>query len=244
MIGGIHVVRTMLACNSKSIRAVWYDRANRNKRVTELLELATELQVPIQDTDRKTLDQTIKTQHQGIAVHIKTPLPWTEAALYELLEKIKQRAEQPFLLILDEVQDPHNLGACLRTAEAAGVHAVIAPKTNSARLTPIVCKVASGAADRIPYVQVTNLARTLKQLKAQKLWLVGATIETSTKLYQADLQGPIAILLGNEAKGLRQLTRKHCDYLISLPMLGVLESLNVSVAAGIVLYEVVRQRMF
>ena len=148
----------------------------------------------------------------------------------------------PFLLILDEIQDPHNLGACLRTADAAGIQAVIAPRDNAVGLTPTVAKVASGAAETVPYVQVTNLARTLDSLKARGIWLVGLAGEAEADLYGIDLQGPIALVLGGEGRGLRRLTRERCDYLARLPMLGTVESLNVSVATGICLYEALRQR--
>ncbi|MDY6994644.1 MAG: 23S rRNA (guanosine(2251)-2'-O)-methyltransferase RlmB, partial [Pseudomonadota bacterium] len=148
----------------------------------------------------------------------------------------------PFLLILDEVQDPHNLGACLRTADGAGIHAVIVPKNRACHLSAIVRKVASGAADSVPLIQVTNLARTLTWLKAQGIWLVGADAVGQTSLFKAHLQGALALILGAEGHGLRRLTREACDVLVHIPMLGKVESLNVSVATGICLYEAVRQR--
>jgi 23S rRNA (guanosine2251-2'-O)-methyltransferase len=148
----------------------------------------------------------------------------------------------PFLLLLDEVQDPHNLGACLRTADAAGVHALIAPKDNAVGLTPVVCKVASGAAETLPYIQVTNLARTMGHLKEQGIWLTGTSGDADTELYSADLTGPLGLVMGSEGTGLRRLTREHCDRLVRLPMCGTVESLNVSVAAGVCLYEALRQR--
>ena len=149
----------------------------------------------------------------------------------------------PLNMGVDGVQDPHNLGACLRSADAAGVHAVIAPKDRSAGLTPTACKIASGAAESVPFVQVTNLARTLKWLREEAgVWLVGTAGEAETTLYQADLSGPLGIVMGGEEKGMRRLTREGCDLLVSLPMAGAVESLNVSVATGVALFEAVRQR--
>ncbi|MCW8882915.1 MAG: 23S rRNA (guanosine(2251)-2'-O)-methyltransferase RlmB, partial [Sedimenticola sp.] len=163
-----------------------------------------------------------------------------ENSLESLLTKLDV---PPFLLILDGVQDPHNLGACLRSADATGVHAVIAPKDRSVGLTPTACKVASGAAESIPFYQVTNLARTLKWLQSELgVWLVGTAGEAESSLYAADLKGPLGIVMGGEEKGMRRLTRESCDLLVNLPMVGVVESLNVSVAAGICLFEAVRQR--
>jgi 23S rRNA (guanosine2251-2'-O)-methyltransferase len=147
------------------------------------------------------------------------------------------------LLVLDGVQDPHNLGACLRTADAAGVHAVIVPRDRAAGLTPVVCKVASGAVGHIPFVQVTNLARTLRALREAGVWLVGTDMAGETPLHRADLNRPLALILGAEEKGMRRLTREACDWLISIPMYGTVESLNVSVAAGVCLFEACRQRL-
>jgi 23S rRNA (guanosine2251-2'-O)-methyltransferase len=155
---------------------------------------------------------------------------------------LKRLDVPPFLLILDGVQDPHNLGACLRSADGAGVHAVVTPRDRSASLTPTVRKVASGAAETVPFIQVANLARTLKWLKGEGVWLIGTAGEATQSLYQADLRGALAIVMGGEGKGLRRLTREQCDSLVRLPMAGSVESLNVSVASGISLYEAVRQR--
>jgi 23S rRNA (guanosine2251-2'-O)-methyltransferase len=146
------------------------------------------------------------------------------------------------LLVLDQVQDPHNLGACLRTADGAGVDAVVAPRDRAAGLTPVVHKVASGAAQTVPFFQVTNLARTLRLLRDRDIWIVGAADEADSALYEADLTGPLALVLGAEESGLRRLTREHCDLLVSIPMCGRVSSLNVSVAAGVLLYEARRQR--
>jgi len=196
--------------------------------------------ISVNALDRNKLDQLANNeQHQGIVAKCRLSKRFTENDLNYLLDQI---TESPFLLILDEVQDPHNLGACLRTANGAGVHIVIAPQDRSAGLTPVARKVACGAAEETPFIQVTNLARTLRQLKERGIWLYGAADEAQNNIYQTDLKGPIALVLGSEGKGLRRLTREHCDYLISIPMLGAVSSLNVSVATGVCLYEAVRQR--
>lgn len=162
-----------------------------------------------------------------------------EAELFALLRRLET---PPFLLILDQVQDPHNLGACLRTADGAGAHAVVAPKDRSVGLTPVVRTVACGAAEHVPYVQVTNLARFMDELKNEGIWLVGTASEAEQSLYEADLTGPLGLVMGSEGSGLRRLTREHCDFVVALPLMGSVESLNVSVATGICLYEAVRQR--
>lgn len=162
-----------------------------------------------------------------------------ENYLYSMLDSL---SVPPFLLILDGVQDPHNLGACLRSADGAGVQAVIIPKDRSVSLTDTVCQVASGAAESVPLIQVTNLARSLRQLKKRNIWLVGTADQAEQSIYEVDLKGPLAIIMGSEGKGLRRLTREECDFLAKLPMHGKVESLNVSVSTGICLYEAVRQR--
>jgi len=240
LIAGLHAVRTALGHGEGQVYELWYDLRRQDRRLKEVLALAGRFGAPVRGVERAELDRlTQGANHQGVAARVAIPAALDEVALEALLDRI---SEPPFLLVLDGVQDPHNLGACLRTAEAAGVQAVVAPRDHSVGLTPSVCKVASGAAGRVPYVQVTNLARTLKTLQGRGLWLVGAAGEAPGSLYQADLRGPLALLLGGEGKGLRRLTREHCDLLVSLPMRGVVESLNVSVAAGILLYEALRQR--
>ncbi len=240
LIAGLHAVRTALAHGADQVQELWYDPKRRDRRVKEILDLARAGQVRGRAVSRDELDQlTGGANHQGVAARVSIPAALDERALAALLAGLDGPA---FLLILDGVQDPHNLGACLRTADAAGVHAVIAPKDNSVGLTPSACKIASGAAGRVPYVQVTNLARTVKSLQQDGVWLVGTAGEAEQSLYEADLTGPLALVLGGEAKGLRRLTRENCDLLVSLPMQGVVESLNVSVAAGVVMYEALRQR--
>jgi 23S rRNA (guanosine2251-2'-O)-methyltransferase len=207
----------------------------------ELATLAREAGVSVRQLERDELDRAAEgANHQGAMAWVRVPAARTESDLDRLLDGIDGPA---FLLILDGVTDPHNLGASLRSADAAGVHAVIAPKDNAVGLTPVAVKVASGAAESVPFVQVTNLARTLDRLKAQGIWLIGTSDDADTILYQTDLQGPLALVLGSEGKGMRRLTRERCDLLVRLPMLGRVESLNVSVTAGICLYEALRQRL-
>lgn len=177
--------------------------------------------------------------------HAHSPTQGRSRTLNEnsLLELVERISGPPFLLVLDGVQDPHNLGACMRTAEAAGVHALIAPRDRAVSLTDTVSRIACGAAEKLPFAQVTNLARTLDQLKERGIWTVGAIAETTQSLYETDLSGPIAIVMGFEGSGLRRLTREKCDILVQIPMLGTMESLNVSVATGVCLFESVRQRL-
>jgi 23S rRNA (guanosine2251-2'-O)-methyltransferase len=194
----------------------------------------------VRQVDPSDLDRVVPgVNHQGVAARSATPTAGNERDLDDLLDRL---VEPAFLLVLDGVQDPHNLGACLRTCDAAGAHAIIAPRDNAVGLTPAACKVASGAAGRVPYIQVTNLARTLRRLQEQGVWLVGTAGEAETSLFDADLRGPLALVMGGEERGLRRLTREHCDLLVSLPMIGRVESLNVSVATGVALYEALRQR--
>jgi 23S rRNA (guanosine2251-2'-O)-methyltransferase len=190
--------------------------------------------------DGRELDQLSgQERHQGAIARLKPAGIQGEGFLDELLDKV---GPQPFVLVLDGVQDPHNLGACLRSADAAGVHAVVVPRDRAAGLSPTVRKVASGAAETIPLVQVVNLARTLRHLKDRGLWLVGAAGEADKDLYTADFKGPLALVMGSEGEGLRRLTREACDFLVRIPMRGTVESLNVSVATGVLLFEAVRQR--
>ena len=240
-IAGIHSVRTALKHGSGGILGLWYDAKRHDKRLKDVLALARKAGVPLHEVQREELDRmSAQSNHQGIVAQTLVPSALGEEELRNLLGHVDG---PPLLLILDGVQDPHNLGACLRTADAAGVHAVIAPKDRAVGLTPVACKVASGAAEKIPFVQVTNLARTLRWLREEKnIWTVGAAGEVDSTLYQADLSGPLAVIMGAEEKGMRRLTRDQCDSLISIPMFGTVESLNVSVATGVVLFEAVRQR--
>ena len=240
-IAGIHSVRTALKHGAGQILGIWYDKDRRDKRLGQLLSAARQAGIKLDPVDRNTLASlSPDTNHQGIVAQTRVPSALGEDALLQILNELQQ---PPLLLILDGVQDPHNLGACLRTADAAGVHAVIAPRDRAVGLTPVVCKVASGAAETVPFIQVTNLARTLRSLcEDHNIWIMGAAEEADTIVYQANLTGPLAIVLGAEEKGLRRLTRERCDLLVSLPMAGAVESLNVSVATGVILFEAVRQR--
>ncbi len=241
LIVGIHAVRTALKHGGGRIDHLWFDTARRDRRLRQLLDDAKKNGVQAEPTTKEALDRmTGGANHQGVVAHGELPTSLGEAALDTLLADL---AQPPLLLVLDGVTDPHNLGACLRSADAAGVHAVIAPRDRAGGLTPVVCKVASGAAETVPFIQVTNLARTLRHLQnAHRVFVVGTTGEAKTGLFQSDLSGPLALVMGAEGEGMRRLTRETCDQLVRLPMAGYVESLNVSVATGICLYEAVRQR--
>ena len=241
IVAGIHSVRNVLRHGADSIREAWVDAQRRDKRLKELVHELERAGILPQQVSREELDRIARgTNHQGIIIRALAPAAIGEKQLPDILD----RAEGPLLLlILDGVQDPHNLGACLRTADAAGVHLVIAPKDRSVGLTPVACKVASGAAESVPFIQVTNLARTMKMLAEQyRVWIVGMAGEADVNLQDIQLDGHLAIVMGSEEKGMRRLTRDNCDALASLPMMGSVESLNVSVATGVALYEAVRQR--
>ncbi len=241
IVGGIHAVHSALKHGSEQVQHVWLDLSRKDKRINELEETARQSGIKASRVKKQQLDELLgDVRHQGVVAQVSAPASKTEK---DLLEILGQLDEPVFLLVLDGVTDPHNLGACLRSADAAGVQAVIAPKDRSAGLTPVACKVASGAAETVPYVQVTNLVRTLEKLqKDHAVWLTGTAGEADSDIYHADLKGNIAIVMGAEGKGMRRLTRETCDSLIKLPMKGSVESLNVSVATGICLYEAVRQR--
>jgi len=240
-IAGIHAVRSALGHGAGQVHEILVDAGRKDRRLAPLLAQARELGVPIQRVERSQLDRLAPgINHQGILARAETPAAGSESDLDALLTALDV---PPLLLVLDGVTDPHNLGACLRTADAAGVHAVITPRDKSVGLTPSVCKVASGAAGSVPFIQVTNLARTLRHLQEHhRIFLVGTAGEAQQTLYQADLTGPLGVVMGAEGRGMRRLTREHCDLLVSLPMLGCVESLNVSVATGVCLYEAQRQR--
>jgi 23S rRNA (guanosine2251-2'-O)-methyltransferase len=240
LVAGIHAVRAALKFGPDGVGELWLDRSRRDRRLAELTELARSSGIRVRQASTEELDRAAEgANHQGAVAWVRAPAARPARDLETLLDALEG---PPLLLLLDEVQDPHNLGACLRTADAAGVHAVIAPKDNSAGLTPTVCKVASGAAETVPYCQVTNLARTMDRLKERGIWLIGTAGEAETELFGADLTGPLGLVMGGEGAGLRRLTRERCDSLVRLPMLGQVESLNVSVAAGVSLYEALRQR--
>ncbi len=239
IIYGMHAVRVMLQRHAARVLNVRLAERRDDPRARAIEELARRHQRPVQRVGLHSLRQQLgEVAHQGVAAEI-TPLPpWSEEELLMAL----QSARAPLLLALDGVQDPHNLGACLRSADACGALAVIVPRDRAAQLTPTVRKVAAGAAETTPVVAVTNLVRTLKLLKEAGLWIVGADAAAATPAREVDLRGPVVLVLGAEGSGLRQLTRQTCDFLVSLPQRGAVESLNVSVAAAMLLYEALRQR--
>lgn len=237
---GFHAVKELLNQNTAQVSQLVLASNRNDKRVQEIRQLAERNGVAVEEADKKKMDQRFEGVHQGVAALCQfSSRSGSENDLFSLLEKLDH---PPLLLILDGVTDPHNLGACLRTADAAGVDAVIVPKDKSAPLNATVRKVASGAAETVNFIVVTNLSRCLQKLQAKGVWLVGAADDTASTLYSQDLSGPIALLMGAEGSGLRRLTRESCDYLVTIPMAGSVSSLNVSVATGICLYEAVRQR--
>lgn len=239
---GFHAVTIRLKTAPGSVIELYIDGTRRDARMRQFIERAKEAGVRLLESDELRLQALSGThRHQGVVAKV-TPAPPSKS-LDDLLDAVEAAGEgAPLLLVLDGVTDPHNLGACLRVADGAGAHAVIAPKDHAVGINATVSKVASGAAETVPYFMVTNLARTLNELKDRHIWVVGTADDAPRKLYAADLRRPLALVLGAEGAGLRQLTRKTCDELVNLPMAGAVESLNVSVASGICLYEAVRQR--
>ena len=236
---GMHAVRIMLERHAERVLNVRLAEQRDDPRARAIEELARRHQRPVQRVDMHSLRQQLgDVAHQGVTAEIAALPPWSEDELVAALEV----ARAPLLLALDGVQDPHNLGACLRTADACGALAVIVPRDRAAQVTATVRKVAAGAAETTPVVAVTNLVRALKLLKEAGLWIVGADAAAAKPARDVDLRGPIVLVLGAEGSGLRQLTRQNCDFLVSLPQRGAVESLNVSVAAAMLLYEALRQR--
>ncbi|MBH3339801.1 23S rRNA (guanosine(2251)-2'-O)-methyltransferase RlmB [Pseudomonas mendocina] len=236
---GVHAVEALLRHHPKRVKQLWLAESRQAPRIQPMLELAAQHRVPVGHKERQELDEWAEGVHQGVVAEVSPSQVWGENMLDELLERSEG---VPLLLVLDGVTDPHNLGACLRTADAASALAVIVPKDKSATLNATVRKVACGAAEVIPLVAVTNLARTLEKLQKKGLWVVGTAGEAEQELYQLDMTGPTVLVMGAEGKGMRRLTREHCDYLVKLPMGGSVSSLNVSVATGVCLFEAVRQR--
>ncbi|PID54738.1 MAG: 23S rRNA (guanosine(2251)-2'-O)-methyltransferase RlmB [Gammaproteobacteria bacterium] len=244
---GLHAVDSLLRKRPKEVSKLTVQQGRNDKRMHALIELAQNQGVAIAYASRAELDKRVSGRHQGVVAELVGNTPeqgegavrWSDK---QLLEAVQQAECTPLILVLDGVTDPHNLGACLRSADAAGVLAVVVPKDGSADITPVVAKVACGAAESVPLVRVTNLARTLDALKALGVWVYGAAGEAEQNVFNVDFSGPAAIVLGAEGSGLRRLTRERCDFLVKLPMAGVVSSLNVSVATGICLFEVVRQR--
>jgi 23S rRNA (guanosine2251-2'-O)-methyltransferase len=240
---GLHAVRAMLQQHPERVTAVRMAERRDDPRARELEEIARRRQIPLQRVDARALTQKLgDVAHQGVVADIRPLPPWTEDDLLAAIQAAAQEGRAPLILALDGVQDPHNLGACLRTADACGALAVIVPRDRAAQVTPVVRKVAAGAAETTPVVTVTNLVRALKLLKEAGLWVVGADADGARRAHEVDLKGGVVLVLGAEGAGLRQLTRQTCDWTARLPQLGAVESLNVSVAAGMLLYEAVRQR--
>ena len=235
---GFHAVGVRLKTAPASIIEIYADPARRDARMRQFLEKAQEAGARVIDADGVRLAKLAGSHgHQGVAARV------SELKAVHSLDDLLDAVEgPPLLLVLDGITDPHNLGACLRVADGAGAHAVIAPKDHAAGINATVAKVASGAAETVPYFMVTNLARTLAELKERSIWCIGTSDDAPKTIYQVDLKGPVALVLGAEGAGMRQLTRKSCDELVSIPMRGAVESLNVSVASGVCLYEALRQR--
>lgn len=237
---GINAVSSLLKKNAKDIGTLYVLSGKRNQRVNDLMDVARKLNIRVERATAEFFEQlNIDGVHQGVVAETQINYAKDEAYLDQLLDGLEESA---FLLVLDGVTDPHNIGACLRTADAAGIHAVIAPKDKSGTLNGTAIKVACGAAENTPFISVTNLSRCLKKLQEKGIWITGTAGESKTSIYQADLTGPTAIVMGAEGKGMRRLTREACDHLTYMPMAGEVSSLNVSVATGVILFEAVRQR--
>jgi 23S rRNA (guanosine2251-2'-O)-methyltransferase len=236
---GLHAVQSVLKTSGSKIQELKVQKGRDDQRLRKIINLAELQDISVTWVLRSDLDALSNGPHQGVAALCEGAGVQDENYLFALLSCLNQ---PPFLLILDGITDPHNLGACMRSAEAAGIQAIIVPKDNAVGVTPTVQKVASGAAEIIPLVVVTNLSRTLKQLQERGIWIIGAAGEAEQLIYETDLKGPLAIVMGAEEKGLRRLTRENCDILAKLPMMGLVSSLNVSVATGICLFEALRQR--
>lgn len=237
LIGGFHAVLAVMEDGEDKPHEIWMTEGRRDERMQQIIELAKSLQIPVFHAPRQDLDMKAPgLRHQGIVAYMPEHHFKGEDAL-----DVPATPDR-LLLVLEHVQDPHNLGACLRTAEAAGVNAVIIPKDRSSGLTAVARKAAAGAAERVPVIAVTNLARTLERLKELGYWITGLAGEGAEDLYATDMTGPCVIVMGAEGEGLRRLTRESCDRLVKIPMHGKIESLNVSVATAICLYETLRQR--
>jgi 23S rRNA (guanosine2251-2'-O)-methyltransferase len=236
---GIHAVRSLLQRAPQRVRRLLVDARRDDPRIREVLQLALSAGIKADRADVKAIVGRVgDVAHQGVLADVEPLAAWQEADLLEALTG----ARDPLVLLLDGVQDPHNLGACLRTADACGAVAVVVPKDRAAGMNATVRKVAAGAAETTPLVSITNLARCMKLLKEAGLWIAGADMAGEKLAWQADLGGPLALVMGSEGEGLRDLTRRNCDFLVRLPQAGSVESLNVSVACGMLLYEAVKQR--
>jgi 23S rRNA (guanosine2251-2'-O)-methyltransferase len=237
LIHGFHAIIARLRHHPDSIQVIYLDQTRRDKRAKDLLKVATDRNVRVVLADGARVEEMARGKSQGV-VASADPIQLAR----DIDEVLEDLTEPALLLVLDGVTDPHNLGACLRSADAFGVHAVIAPKDRAAGLSAVAMKAASGAAESVPYITVTNLARTLRDLKDQNILIIGTDDEAPGTVMDADFSGPAALVLGAEGAGMRRLTREHCDLLVRIPMYGQVESLNVSVSAGVCLYEARRQR--
>lgn len=241
---GIHPVRILLERAPERVLHLWISKKRRDERLLELITLTGDMGIAIEWAAPETLDRLAEGgNHQGVVAQARLPKPLSAGDLFDQLRQPPREGGPPLYLVLDRVQDPHNLGACLRTADAVGVWGVITPKDRTVGLMPTVCRVACGATETIPLFRVTNLARTLKRLQEEGIWTVGADGHAEKLAFDTDLSGPLALVVGAEGEGLRRLVREQCDLLVRLPMRGAVESLNLSVAAGVLLYEVLRQRL-
>lgn len=240
---GFHGVQTRLRIDPDSLQSVYYDPARRDRRMADFIKQAEPiLGKRLYSANAERLHNLAgHDRHQGI-VALAEPITIART-LPELLDSIDTKNDAPLLLVLDGITDPHNFGACLRAADGAGVHGVVVPKDRSASINATVSKVASGAAEVVPLITVTNLARAMREMQELGIWLVGTDDEAEQSIYDIDLRGPTAIVMGAEGEGMRRLTRETCDQLVNIPMQGAVESLNVSVAAGVTLYEARRQRL-
>ncbi len=240
LVYGLHAIQAALELPQTRVTEIWLSDERDDSRIDAIVDAAKIHGLHPHNVAREELDEMAPdARHQGAIAKCRPIGNLDDSDLFRLLESLP---EAPLLLILDCVQDPHNLGACMRSAEAAGAHAVIAPKDRASALTSTALKVSSGAAERLPFIQVTNLARVLRELQQQGVWVVGTSGDSETTLFDADLKGPLAIVLGAEGRGIRRLTRDNCDQVMYIPMKGGAESLNVSVAAGVCLFEAARQR--
>lgn len=240
LVHGLHALRWLLMRHPERVRQLWLQGGRDDARSREIEELARKSGITVQRAEARQLNSlTADAAHQGVVADVAPSRAWNDDELIAYLQKLEG---PPFLLLLDGVQDPHNLGACLRTADACGVHAVVIPRDRAVGLTPVVRKVAAGAAETVPLASVTNLARAMRDLKELNVWLVGTAADAEQTASQAKLGGGLGIVMGGEGEGMRRLTRESCDLVVRLPMVGAVESLNVSVATGMMLYEALRQR--
>lgn len=240
-IAGKHSVLEALR-SGRTINKIWVAESAQKQLTAPIVAAAKSAGIVVQFVDKRKLDQMAENmQHQGVVAQVA---PYEYATVEDLLARAKDKGEAPFLLILDEIEDPHNLGSILRTADCTGVHGVIIPKRRSAGITATVSKTSAGAVEYVPVARVTNIAQTIEELKEAGVWVSGADVAAKQSMYQSDFKIPTAIVIGNEAKGMGRLIKERCDFLIQLPMFGEINSLNASVAASVLMYEVVRQRRY